>query len=713
MSSIEAANAAGVEWAHGEQDLGPLAWVLDELRKSLDGAAKAMRRFVRDAELARESDLASLDAGPLRIARQQLHQACGALEMVGMGTPTLLLRSMETAVQKYVQRPEQCSDEAAAVIERASFALIEYLESVLAGKAVSPVALFPQYRDVQALSGAERVHPADLWPAERRLHEPAFQVDAAPLPYGPEARARLDSAVLRIVKSADPAAAAAMRDTCLGFVAAQTHPAVRTFWRISAAFFEAMAQRLLPADVYVKRVASRVLLQYAAFAKGDQALPDRLVQDLLFFCAQAQPQHTESVSPLSAVRDAFQLSRFHPVDYETARFGRFDPALLAQARKRIAAATETWSALAGGDRVKLKPAADQFSLVCDSLNKLLPGSDSLARALTRTLEATVRSGEPPAAALAMEVATSVLYLQATFEDLDASDTSMVERASRLAERLEQVLAGAEPAPLEPWMEDLYRRVSDRQTMGSVVDELRATLAEAEKCLDQFFRAPEELSVLSTVPGQLAQMRGVLSVLGLDQASLAVARMRETVERLLINEVPQEERQPLFEKLGSSLGALGFLIDMLGYQRAMARKLFVYDEEQGELRVLMGRARARAGDSPEDVALKIEERAELPLPEVVPRTAAAPAPAFVAPVQVQPEPVLEPAPAPELQNALMQLQPEPVAAVPETAPPAVAEPVLAPTPLPASQQEEDDELLDIFLEEAREVVTTGLAALAAL
>ena len=39
-------------------DLGPLAWVLDELRKSLDGATKALRRFVRDAELARGSNLA-------------------------------------------------------------------------------------------------------------------------------------------------------------------------------------------------------------------------------------------------------------------------------------------------------------------------------------------------------------------------------------------------------------------------------------------------------------------------------------------------------------------------------------------------------------------------------------------------------------------------------------------------------------------------------
>ncbi|WP_159298294.1 hypothetical protein, partial [Raoultella terrigena] len=94
MSPFDAANASGADWSQGEQDLGPLAWVLDELRKSLDGAVKAMRRFVRDAEMARESDIAALDAGALRIARQQLHQASGALEMVGMGPPALVLRSM-------------------------------------------------------------------------------------------------------------------------------------------------------------------------------------------------------------------------------------------------------------------------------------------------------------------------------------------------------------------------------------------------------------------------------------------------------------------------------------------------------------------------------------------------------------------------------------------------------------------------------------------
>ena len=719
MPSIDVKNAPAADWTQGEQDLGPLAWVLDELRKSLGGAVKSMRRFVRDVETATESDLAALDAGALRIARQQLHQASGALEMVGMGPPALVLRAMESAVQRFVQRPELCTDEATSTIEKASFGLIEYLESVLSGKSVSPVALFPQYREAQALAGAERVHPADLWPVERRFREPEVTIPAEPLPYGPQARAHLDAAVLRIVKTGDLKAARSMYETCLGLVAAQSDRQSRAFWKICAAFFEAFAGGLLPADVYAKRVASRVLMQYATLAKGDNTIADRLVQDLLFFCSQTTvPAGAEAKFPaLMTVRHAFSLDRFKPVDYDTARFGRFDPAVLAQARKRIAAATETWSALAGGDRNKIKPAADQFSLVCDSLRKLSPGSEKLATALTHVMDATTKSGEPPSAALAMEVATSVLYLQAAFEELDAAEDQMAVRAARLSERLEAVGSGAEPEPLEGWMEELYRRVSDNQTMGSVVDELRATLAEAEKSLDLFFRNPKDATVLAPVPGHMAQMRGVLSVLGLDQASLAVVRMRDTVDRLLINDIPEEERQPVFEKLGSSMGALGFLIDMLSYQRAMARKLFVYDEELGELRILTGRTRARVSDTQEVTPAKLDERAAIPLPDVVPRFPAEEPES--APTDFSPLPgeFAEPAPAPA---PVEQLAPDigfghlgaapvaPVAPVPAPAPAAAL-----PAPVVRPPVDVEDELLEIFLEEAREVVTTGLAAIATL
>lgn len=640
-------------------DLGPLAWVLEELRKSLDGASKAIRRFVRDAEMARGSDLESLDASQLRIARQQLHQAVGALEMVGLPEPAKVLRSMEALAQKFVERPESCSEEAATKVERAGFALVEYLEGVLRGKSGSAVALFPQYRDVLELVGEERIHPAELWPHAWRWID-ADTPAAEPLNYEPAVRTQLDTAVLKVIKSGSVSSAKSLRDVSLGLAAGQQALEGRAFWKIAAAYFEALALKLCPPDVYVKRAASRVLMQYTSLAKDSAEVSDRLAQDLLFFCAQAVPTDAASAPVLAAVRKAYGLADSRAVNYDTPQYGRFDPAVLVQARKRIATATETWSALSGGDTNRLKVVSEQFTQVGESLLKLHPENKELARGLLKAVDSTVRSGEPPTTPVAMEVATSILYLDAAYEDMDPTETAnMRERSDRLARRLDHVVSGGQPEPLEPWMEELYRRVSDRQTMGSVVEELRTGLTEIEKSLDTFFRNPKDKAPLNDVPNQLAQMRGVFSVLGLDQASLATVRMRDTVEKFLVDAIDEDAaRSGVFEKFGNSLGALGFLIDMLSYQRALAKKLFVYDEEAGEFKPLMGREREAAAVAPEPA----------PLPEITPVPAPAPAPA------------------------------RPVAAAPV-----------------AAEGGEDDgaELRDIFLEEAREVVRNGLDAVSAL
>lgn len=650
MSVVDDSSHRAAMSAPAEQDLGPLAWVLDEVRKSLEAATKAVSRFMRDADAARLSDLEELDSSALRIARQQLHQACGALEMVGVTAPAQVLRSMEAAVNRFVQRPEYCTLEAANTLERTHFALMEFLEAVLAGQQVSAVALFPQYRETQALAGNDKAHPADLWPAERRAREPSWTGKVPePLAYGPHARAMLDGVVLRMVKSDDRDAAAQMRDLCLRFAAGQPEDvASRSFWKIAAAFFEGLARGLITADIYVKRMASRVLMQYAAMAKGDSLPPARLLQDLMFFCAQAKPREQAGDS-LKAVHDAYSMEQMPLVDYHVARYGRFDPAVLVQARKRIAAAAETWSGVAGGDRSKIKSMVEQFAQVSESLVKLQPVSHGLARALIRVAETVDRIGEPPPAELAMEVATAVLYLQASFMTAGHDEEIQAAQSRVLVQRLDAALHGAQSEPLESWMEELYRHASDQQTMGSVVGELRITLGEAEKQLDLFFRNPADASVLASVPGQMAQMRGVLSVLGFDQAATAMQRMRETVEHLMLGEVTLENQPRVFEKLGSSLGAMGFLIDMLSYQRNMARKLFVYDEEKDELRIVMGHSRNRGPEA-------FRPTVDIPMEAAAQAVAFKAAPAAVtdaAPVLAQ-APAIEPsvaAPPPPAQESL--------------------------------------------------------------
>ncbi|MBP7667490.1 MAG: hypothetical protein KA774_11625, partial [Burkholderiaceae bacterium] len=65
------------------EDLSALSWVRDELRRSLELANKALRRYLK--EQAQRGDLDTVDPAVLRQARNQLHQSVGVLEVVGLG----------------------------------------------------------------------------------------------------------------------------------------------------------------------------------------------------------------------------------------------------------------------------------------------------------------------------------------------------------------------------------------------------------------------------------------------------------------------------------------------------------------------------------------------------------------------------------------------------------------------------------------------------
>ncbi|MFS2167459.1 Hpt domain-containing protein, partial [Variovorax sp. Varisp62] len=668
------------------EDLGPLAWVLGEIQKSLDGVGKSLRRIVRDVDAA----AAEPESGPLQMARQQLHQAVGALQMVGHPSPALVLGAIEFAVQGFIAEPQRCTDAAVLKIERAGFAVVDFLNALLAGKPVSSVALFPQYRDVLELVGNERVHPADLWSTAWRWVEIKPALTQAAVAYDPAVRSRLDREVLQLVKTGDVHAARRLHALCLGLGRGALLPRVASFWTLAAGFFEALATGLIAPDAYVKRAASRVLLQYATLARGDSLVSDRLGQDLLFFCAQAVPTGSDDAATLRTVRNAWGIASEPRVDYTVEQFGRFDPLVLQQARKRIETAKEMWSALSGGDITRTRQVADTFAQLGESLQKLHPPSLPMVLALTHAVEASVRTGQAPGTELAMEVATSVLYLEAALEDLDPSDPQLTARTLQLAGRIERVRAGGHSEPLEPWMEDLYRRVSDRQTMGTVVDELRSHLSELEKSLDQYFRRPAEKGLLRTVPTQLLQMRGVFSVLGLDQAALTVQRMRDDVEAMLVSTSPAEEMAG-FDALGNNLGALGFLIDMLGYQPALAKRLFVFDAEAGELKPLMGR---QATDS----------------------TAAAPsqAPAAEAVLSIEEVDAQIASKLAALATPNRKAKVSPIEEFSNKAD-SWTNKITGPSALPDTEvtELEEDDLQNIFLDEAREVVENGLAAIAEL
>ncbi|MDP1691424.1 MAG: Hpt domain-containing protein [Burkholderiaceae bacterium] len=491
-------------------------------------------------------------------------------------------------------------------------------------------------------------------------------------------------------------------------------------------------------------------------ARGDAApagaASPRLAQDLLFFCAQAASPGAGRRAPrLAAVRLAWNLARRAPVDYLATQLGRFDPAAIAQAKKRVAAAKEGWSAVAGGELHRLSTLNEQFQLVGESLKKLYPAGEKLAQALSSVAAQAVAAGAPPPPAVAMEVATALLYLEASLEDAEFDHPSQADRVRRLAQRVASVQGGAVPAALEAWMEELYRRVSDRQTMGSVVQELRGALTESEKAIDAFFRQPAAREQLHPVPGQLNAMRGVFSVLGLEHASHAVVRMRDDVDALAATTAAATDSPDAVavERLASNLGALGFLIDMLSVQPAMAKSLFTYDPTSGLLRSVVGGGWRRASDfgalnePPPSAAIPVEPRLieqaqslamaaahpEVPLATVSRELERLSQEAMVAdqPVLAETMHAVKTAFADarndserqEVREELAHAMADFVQTSSEAA--ALDAPLMRPlsmrpaTPTPAGKTglEEDDEMREIFLEEAREVIGNAEQALAAL
>lgn len=731
-------------------DLSALAWVHEELRRSLDAAHKSLRRYLKESEALGASDVDTVDPAVLRSAKSQIHQGVGALELVGLPAAAMVLHASEAAVQRFIAKPHKLTVQVVEQIEHASFALLDYLSRMLAGKTVSPLSLFPQYRAVQEAAGAERIHPADLWNVDWRWHElPADPGRAAPRAVDEVTHGLIEAQLLGLMRpQLQVQAAANMSELCAGLGASAAQTQIASLWKIAAAVFEAQAHGLLGFDVFSKRLGSRLLSQYRVLERGQTEVSERLAQDLLFFCAQAaSPGDGRKAPRLAAVRQAYGLAAHVPVDYNVSALGRFDPALIAQARKRVGAAKETWSGVAGGELHRLAGLSEQFSLVGDSLKKLFPLGETFAAELQMAVAQTQQSGSAPPAPLAMEVATSLLYVEAALEDAEFDAPEQAERVRRLADRLGAVREGKPPAPLETWMEELYRRVSDRQTMGSVVQELRVSLAEVEKLVDQFFRKPEDRQVLIPVPNQLGAMRGVLSVLGMDQATAALLRMRDEVEGLVQTEADTAHgpRTALFDRLAGNLGALGFLIDMLSVQPQLAKSLFVFDARTGRLDPLMGRGGQHRVPVQPPAAPPVEPRLveqaqtlafaamreDVPVQDVARdlerlshEAHAADQESLASTVEQARDALVKAEEADDregvasvrgdLSEALVDfvnsvsdaatLEPE-VAAVRATP--------VAPTPAAPAELAEDDEMREIFLEEAREVVHDAGAALASL
>src|SRR5665213_2512184 len=191
--------AASPDWER--IDTGPLSWVMPELREALDRSLESVRTFAKSRE----------DATPLKLAKSHLHQAHGALQIVDVEGVSLVTEEVEALLETFEADPYACTPEAVDAIGLAYRAVTEYLEEVLAGAPHQPVRLFPSYRALLFLRGADRIHPADLFYPDLSIRPPRATTGAQRVLSAAEIavqRSRFERALLQYLRDDSNRAAA-------------------------------------------------------------------------------------------------------------------------------------------------------------------------------------------------------------------------------------------------------------------------------------------------------------------------------------------------------------------------------------------------------------------------------------------------------------------------------------------------------------------------
>ena len=368
---------------------GPLSWVMEEIREALARSRTALH----EAGGRAPEDQAT----QLQLAKTHLHQAHGALQMVdveGVGQVTALA---ETALERFKSGAVKCSPDHVAAVTQLYQALVEYLEELLGGAPSQPARLYPYYRAVQEIVGAERIHPADLFfpdLARAVTLPPADPVPAAEQDYA-ACRQRFERALLPYLKSPEPAQqrehAAALTEAVAAVAGAQQEAGPRAFWLALQAFAELVAGGDIAGSVQVKQLFGMINLQLRRLSQGTAAQPDAMLRDALFFIAVAGPASSSATA--RALFAAFALDGLAPPDYDSRRYGQRDALAPAQARSWQNAAPEHTTAEIKAALRAVEHALDRFHADPQQRAALA----SMAPVLD-VLHATLAELEQPAAA---------------------------------------------------------------------------------------------------------------------------------------------------------------------------------------------------------------------------------------------------------------------------------------------------------------------------
>ena len=578
-----------------EFDLGPLSWVQGEIDQALTRGLESLALFRANPG----------DATTLKHARAHVHQAAGAIQMVGLDAVVAFTDELERQLARLEELPPAEAPPGCDVVDRACRKLRIFLDELVNGAPPVPLKLYPEYEAMQLARGVRAAAPTDLFypdlsPRAPRI-APRETLPANRLPSYLVKQRRLYQRGLLAWLRGDEAGAATMRDAIVAIEDVTTQSGLRAFWWTVGALFEGLVENGLDSGFGVKQLAARIDLQIRRVSEGSAKVADRLRREVLYFaaiCAPVGPQ-------VQAVQRAFKLSGLIPsAEVLSADVVRLQP-LLREAREQLAGAKDAWLKAASGRAENLSKLKQTLTSVHAKAAEIHNGAlMKLTAALVERLEKMPSSGVPEP--VAMEYATALLLAESAFENYSNLSPDFPNQVDAMLARLDAARQGRPSAGGGvPMLDEMSKRAQERVLLAQVGREIQANLRHMEQVLDAFFRDNSKRAELAALAKDSAQIRGALRILGLDDADRLLALCEAQIATYADSATAVSNDD--LELLAESLSGLGFYIEAVEQQRPDRDRLIA-----PLIAKRMGEAPAPAAPAQDSVEAAVAElRAALP------------------------------------------------------------------------------------------------------
>ncbi len=543
-------------------DIGPLSWVKAEIEHSLTEARTHLDKLASDPG----------DSKAAKYVATHLHQVTGALSMVGLGAATRFNEEIEKLVKTLESDPDARSSapQRIAATRKATIALSSYLDALISGEIDRPMMLAPAYVQVNRARGANDASEGDLFSPDLSRSMPMPE-DTVALPKSEmlseavkQRRGMYQAGLLKLLRDKDMIGGAReMRNATLAIEALQVTSPSRSFWYATGGFFDAVAANPGEAGALAVQLFGKIDQQIKLLIEGVQKVPEKLFRDILLVIGKSKAQ-TER---LRKIRELYRLEELLAVP-ESAGESHADEQLksvIRALRDQVQAQKENWLKFAGGNRSTLESYVTQAETLYKTAQQQ-PNRDitQLIQALG-AVGAHLRKVQGPSSEVqSLEVATAFLFLESSLENYFRLTAEFPLQANNIVLRLKAAMTGAALPAIEgganALMDNMTKRAQERMLMFQVGQEVQVNLTTIEGALDAFFRDAQKTAELLTLPPLFSQVQGALTILELDEAAALNQLLRERVTQFASGAIKGAGDDA--EAVAEGISALGLFITAL-------------------------------------------------------------------------------------------------------------------------------------------------------